>query len=254
MFKRDGSLQGHLPFEIVSAPATLEYHQERWTAFLEDKKYKPMLQSYTSGRCGMHVHISRDSFNGLHLAKFMRFMNLKDNHSFVTKVAQRASNRYSLYAEKSLKSHLEEIHGIPHVGRDEARRVAVNCTNSNTVEVRIFRGNLSKVGFFKNLEFVHAVWEFTKDAPITELNYKNFIFWLFDSRNDTKFYKHLKVWLVSAGLNVSNIKANTLADVQKANKIKKIRLIIDRKYSPASPTCKFGSSEPIAKDSILATA
>ncbi len=258
ILKRDGSLRGHAPFEIVTVPATLEYHQSRWKNFLNDATLKSQLQSFSSGNCGMHVHMSRDSFNGLHLAKFMRFLNAKDNHNFVTKIAQRSGNAYSRFEDNTIKGHLSNIHLQK---RDETRRVAVNCTNQNTIEVRIFRGNLAKVAFLRNLEFVHAIYAYTKDASMSDLGYKKFLFWLFDSCNETKAYKHLKVWLVSAGYNVTNIPIKkgtsdeaTIKIMQERKKIKKAQLIIDRRYKPKEDTLKFGGREAITKDEILASA
>ena len=201
ILKKDGSLRGKFPFEIVTVPATLSYHKERWKDFLSSEKPKKYLKSFTSGNCGMHVHINRKSFTGLHLVKFMKFINSQDNFDFMTKVAQRAHNKYSEYL-----TGLKQTGGFAkYISSATSKYTAVNTKPSDTIEVRIFRGNIAKVGFLKNLEFVHAAWAFTKDAPLTALTYKEFMFWLFNPKNNTKEYKELKLWLSSSNWYVDGI-------------------------------------------------
>jgi hypothetical protein len=49
-------------------------------------------------------------------------------------------------------------------GDDPNRRTAVNTQNSNTIEVRIFKGTLNKVTFYKTIEFCDAILEFTRNS------------------------------------------------------------------------------------------
>lgn len=208
ILKRDGSLRGKNPFEIVTVPATLAYHKTRWKSFLENAELKRYLTSYSSGNCGMHVHINRASFTGLHLAKFMHFINCQTNFEFITSVAQRAHNKYAEYLTnlKSTGGFAKYFKGNPDkASRGSEKYMAVNTKPSETIEVRIFRGNLAKIGFLKNLEFVHAVWAFTKDAPLTNLTFKDFMFWLFNPKNNTKDYKELKMWLLASGWNIDGV-------------------------------------------------
>lgn len=256
ILKHDGSLRGHRPFEIVTVPATLAYHQTQWEDFLSDQTFRPQLTSYASGRCGMHIHINRHSFTGLHLAKFMRFINAKVNSKFINTIAQRYNNDFAKYHDTTIAAHKHNYVASYSNPTRTTRMSAVNCNNKATIEVRIFRGNLSKTGFFKNLEFVHALWYYTKYASIAELEYKAFIRWLFDPINDSHEYKHLKAWLIGSKYNVSNIiiratesedKRARLLDERK--KIKQIQGIIKRKYALTnSPdtTLKFGQVKAIS--------
>lgn len=104
------------------------------------------------------------------------------------------------------------IHNLTSGGE---RYSAVNLTKTATVEIRIFKGNVSKVGMLKNLEFVHAIVAFTKEAtfrtrPLTDseeierkrkrkentdyaLHYTYFIDWL--NKDKTGNYNNLKLWL-----------------------------------------------------------
>lgn len=233
ILKYDGSLRGHYPFEIVTVPATLAYHKSRWKNFLSSD-IKSNLKSFTTDTCGMHVHISRNSFTGLHLAKFMRFINLLENKHFVETVAQRANNRYSPYQDMPLKEHLYNLDG--KITGD--RRQAVNCTNKDTVEVRIFKGNLATIGFLKNIEFVHSVHAYTKDCSITELNYKKYLSWLLNPHKDDSNYSNLRLWLIKKGFSIDNItvKRDTPPDlaqklIVKRKEVKEIKTIINTKYA-----------------------
>ncbi len=254
---RDGSLRGYNPFEIVTAPATLAYHKTRLLPFLNNTSLKANLQSYVSGSCGMHVHISRDSFTGLHLAKFMRFINSRANLRFISAIAQRESNQYSRLFDVPLQECANNL----QTSGTSAKYSAVNCRNSATIEVRIFRGNLSKVGVLKNLEFVHALWQYTMTAPMNELGYRDFLLWLFDTKNDTREYKYLKHWLVARKFLVSNIviprdssEEDKIRRKEKRRKIQNIRAAMKRRYNLDKDYVKLDSNTPIPKENLLLSA
>jgi hypothetical protein len=255
ILKRDGSLRGDRPFEIVTVPATLGYHKQRWKALLEDVELKKHLSSFTNERCGMHVHINRMSFTGLHLAKFMKFINCTENLGFVTSIAQRKNNKYAVFI-KSLTStggFAKYFRGAysPADGMQAEKYAAVNTKPTDTIEVRIFRGNLAKIGFLKNLEFVHAVWMFTKDAPLTSLTFKEFMFWLFNPKNNTTDYKELKMWLLASGWKVDGviIKKTDPEDVRKTklvrrNQVMSIRKLISKKFVIPNDSAEVSSKIP----------
>ena len=68
------------------------------------------------------------------------------------------------------------------------RYQVVNLQNSATIEVRCFKGNLSEIGFRKNLDFVESMFYFCKDAGLNDLNVENYIAYV---KRDAKTYKHL---------------------------------------------------------------
>ena len=169
ILKRDGSLPIH-GFEIVSAPATLEYHKTAWDVFFDNSaKY---LRSYTLSQCGMHVHVSKQTFrdNGKgseknpagHVGRFLNFYNRKDNRAFITLIAGRSANSYTSYHPKKVTDRLGQSITPTNVDRHQS----INLKNEHTIEVRIFKGNVNKEGFMKNIEFVHASVEFTRQAGI----------------------------------------------------------------------------------------
>jgi len=264
ILKRDGSLGGHKPFEIVTVPATLETHKARWASFMDNKIVKPQLSSFKSGRCGMHVHISRDCFTGLHLAKFLRFINHVDNGMFVHKLAGRGSTVMNVYTDHAnpilfgivsnatpIKQQLAALKHCARIGVEGGRgghRDTVSTTSKHgTIEVRIFRGNLAKSHFYKNIEFVHALWSYTKDCGMRDLDYKDFILWLF--KDNCSSYNNLQAWLIASGYNVSNRNTDTK---ETEETIKRVRLIVNKKYNTGKDDKLRNSKQTSLKSELLA--
>lgn len=257
ILKSDSSIQNG--FEIVTCPATIGFHLTKWDKFFDPKEGSSKhLTSWTSGRCGMHVHISRGAFTPMHMGKFFTFINSAENREFITSIGGRNSHFSAFNDDKGFPnkskviSKLDElfkklkksttqkesinieteiaqvkklmykhiggaeglINNMVHMNHDE-RHSAVNLAKKGTVELRIFKGNIMKVGMLKNLEFTHAAVEFTREATFRThaltaseieerklkrkentdytLHYTYFLDWL--SKDDTGYYNNLKQWL-----------------------------------------------------------
>lgn len=264
IIKHDGSLQGYNPFEIVSTPATLSYQKHAWTKFMNDTATKSQLMSYTTGRCGMHVHISKGAFTGLHLAKFMQFINKTDNRNFITRLAGRDSNTYNVFTDYANQRNIDgtpkianpKLAGLSHAsklihgGYNKHYDAVSTSSKHNTVEVRIFRGNLATSHFFKNMEFVHSLWAYTKQCSMMQLDYKDFILWLF--KENSKLYNNLQAWLMASGFAVSNRNTDNKATKED---IKKVQLVVSRKFTPKGSILKrTGKDKGLTKDELLANA
>jgi len=190
-FKRDGSL-GHTGFEIVTRPDSMEVHKRKFKALFDDRPGK-QLTSWSNGRCGMHVHITKSELSQLQLGKMLCFLNEPANTNMISKIAGRKPGRWC----RVYKKKVTDIH------RPDERYVALNITE-HTAEVRIFRGTLSQAGFFKNLEFVQALVEFCAPANrgIREaVSAREFCRWL-----PRKSYPTLHKFLVERGFIVWNHK------------------------------------------------
>lgn len=106
------------------------------------------------------------------------------------------------------------LNNITYNSRDY-KNSCVNLAKLDTVEIRIFKGNVSKIGMLKNLEFVHASVEFCREATFRTksldaaeieerilkrkentdytLHHTYFMDWL--SKDTTGNYNNLKLWL-----------------------------------------------------------
>jgi hypothetical protein len=161
--KSDGSLSDY-GFEICSRPASLEKHTQAWQPFFVAHASRQFIaQSYTSERCGLHVHISR---NGLAsgqrweqrweltehtIALIVCFINLPKNKRFVEMIAGRHANTYTTFKPKRLTNA-----AYPTGDKYEA----VNLSHRYSLEFRMFKGTLKAESFFKALQFVESLTKF----------------------------------------------------------------------------------------------
>lgn len=157
-FKHDGSLDDG--FEIVSHPATLDYHLHNiaWEEIM-DKARNMNYYSHTAKTCGLHIHINRAALGttieeqentiGRILYFFEKFWGKILRFSRRTEgQANRWASRYggnNINPKESLKS--AKTSGL-------GRYTAVNLENTFTVELRIFRGTLRYKTFVATLQFV----------------------------------------------------------------------------------------------------
>jgi len=75
----------------------------------------------------------------------------------------------------------------------ERRYVCINTIPEKTIEIRIFRGTLNKQGFYKALEFVKAIFEFTLISPPNKMHTHEFIDFI---EKNKKEYLNLYVFLI----------------------------------------------------------
>ncbi len=191
--KSDGSLNNG--FEIVTHPLSFTWIRENKSKFkdllqgLFDKGFR----SYNTDTCGIHIHISKSAFNTWHLYRFLSFF--KNNPLFITRLSQRKTENLERWAKLNDGSN---DHDLIKKAKDKTtcadRYLAVNLNNSNTVELRIFRGTLHFPSFLKNIEFTNALYEFTKCHTSSALDeFKKFVF-------ADPTYKHLTEFIKTKNL------------------------------------------------------
>lgn len=189
--KYDASLNGE-GFEIVTRPATYDWLMDN--VFNDDffVEHAPYLYSWDNPRCGMHVHMDRDTISSLTEAKMVSFMMHPQNGRFIDQVAGRAGNHYC-----SRNSELGEA--TPQMATQSRleRHGAINVSGRNggrTMEIRIFRGNVSRYGIRRNLEFCLALKAFCEVARINQLDWTAYSQWLELPANRTAFPHHAR-WM-----------------------------------------------------------
>ena len=155
--KHDGSLDNG--FEVVTHPGTIDWwHEPENVVLAALKNLLGRCKSYHSSNCGMHIHMSKDAFTSFHLMRFLHFVY--NNQYFVEFIAQRRSTSYanfSNYEKNTIVRHAKEKYS------SNGRFVAVNLENSDTIELRVFKGNLEPFRILKNIEFAQALYEYTKE-------------------------------------------------------------------------------------------
>ncbi len=95
-------------FELVTAPAIPEITLERFGRLFDAIEEAPRgsdlkaLRSWTSGHCGIHVHVSRPALSSLQLGRLLVFINAPENRVFVETIAGRTGSKYAKMAAKKL--------------------------------------------------------------------------------------------------------------------------------------------------------
>jgi hypothetical protein len=173
----DGSIDHGI--EVVSHPFTWEEFREQthWDdllLFLRKKNWKA-----NRPKVGFHVHMTKAAFTSFHLFKFLKFFYDEQNRKFMNIVAQRQPNSYSVFSEADRKNVI--ANAKDKANRDNTHYNAVNLNNKTTVEVRMFRGTLEPLLFNKNIEFLKAAFNFSRDKKPTMMDKFNFIRYVIDN-------------------------------------------------------------------------
>jgi len=194
VYKWDGSLsgKGHNGFELVTMPLGWEWlkeHKEELDSMLNQLS-KLGLKSKCTNTCGMHVHINKDVFTTFHLYKFYTFHY--ENKKLLHYMSGRTWDNMTRWAnfkyddKKSARQFCRE-----KTCKD--RHSAVNLQNPETAEVRIFRGTLAPEPFWRNIEFVKAVCDYTRYANVKDLSktdrFREYV------RENSKEFPHLYEYL-----------------------------------------------------------
>ena len=175
-FKHDGSIRG---VEIVSHPASLHVHRQRWKKFFAGVKLFTVTE-----RDGLHVHFTKQGLTKHQLWLVHQFVNSqKPGDSWLVKLAGRD---FSNTARRIIKPE-SKIDDFAAAGKYES----INCVPTATVEVRLFAATLDYQEFMLRLEFTAAIVQAVQQGtdPLTLESLKNFL------RSHPKRFPVLVPWL-----------------------------------------------------------
>ncbi len=200
MCKKDGSLdEGNGGFEICSAPSSFKFLKDRLQKLFHsdywlDENGNTYVKGWNTGCAGIHLHISRRALTPLQIGKMLVFVNAKKNKRFIEDIAGRNMGRWCKSHEKNLRDGSY---------RDDDRYQAVNTSNRNTVELRIFRSNVSENGLMRVIEFTDAFVHFLKQSSMNSVSYKDFMRYM--KKPDVRAnYPTFWAWLITNGYVVGN--------------------------------------------------
>lgn len=175
----DGSLNDG--FEIISMPATYEYHLTKYDWDAGMKKAASLgYSSHDANTCGLHIHVNRSYFtqsienpetstvllmcnNRGWLEKFSRrtrwgYCDFKGDRRTFKVEDFKTTNRQNDSTETVLRSIVSDCHG---------HGCMVNFGNHATIEFRLFRGTLKHKTFVATLQLVkmmcYAIKHFRKE-------------------------------------------------------------------------------------------
>ena len=160
--KEDGSLRdeerNRVGFEIVTHPFTLQFaHKNLMLKKTTEFLVKQGVTSYETGRCGMHVHLSKNFFTEDEIRKFRLFCYT--NYDQIYKFSKREGTGAD-YARK--ENYDFKKYKRKQDGQDTRMNILNLQTNKPTIELRIFRGTLKYSRIIATLQFCDAVAHFVK--------------------------------------------------------------------------------------------
>ena len=158
-WKKDGSLVDGV--EMVTAPISLEIFKDRVVPIIE-KLQENGFTSEKSGRCGNHIHISKNVFSEeaqsrlvLIYAKFEQQIKILSrrgtNNSYCRDVLE---NFDSLEIENSMKIASDQ--------KNKGKCTAINFSNKNTIEFRVFRGTMNTNKLIANIQLVQLLADWSR--------------------------------------------------------------------------------------------
>ena len=161
--KSDGSIPEY-GFEIVSHPMTLSVHENAGWDDVLTSAVSNGLRSHDLGpsACGLHVHASR---NFMRAERWVILDWFVSKHKTVfEKIARREETHWAEFKAPAPTAHLKDAYG-----RSSSRYQAVNFSNRNTVEFRMFRGTLKYETFIATLEIVDALVRWAKQVHVADI-------------------------------------------------------------------------------------
>ena len=192
--KTDGSLDDGL--ELVTHPMTLTYHLNEmpWAEILRKAQSMDYL-SHAAGTCGLHVHISRLAFGCTYeqqeaaIARLLYFV--EKFWAELLRFSRRTQSQMNRWAAR-YGIRLTPSKQMSHAKNSCAGRyTAVNLTNSDTVEIRMFRGTLKLNTLKATLQMVNHLVEVAvamSDATVQDMSWFDFL----DDITEPELIQYLK--------------------------------------------------------------
>ena len=192
--KSDGSLDDGL--ELVTHPMTLEYHLHEmpWEKVL-DKAKQLDYRSHSTNTCGLHIHISRMAFGCTYetqeecIARLVFFV--EKFWPELLRFSRRTNGQLNRWAAR-YGMKLNPKDQMYHAKNSCAGRyTAVNLTNADTVEIRLFRGTLKLNTLTATLQLVDHLCEVAvsmSDQELQDMSWFDFL----DQITEPELIQYLK--------------------------------------------------------------
>lgn len=183
--KHDGSLGGE-GVEIVTHPCSLAYHtyELRWAEIsLTCRNHG--FKSYDTDTCGLHIHVGRQQFGDTPDQRRKTAGNLVLlAHQMWTSLVIFSRREEGNLRRWAARPYLDVVPGTCYTDEDltqialstedSGRYQAVNLTNRDTVEFRLFRGTLKRDTILASLQLVDTLTHFAMSHTPTECFNANF--------------------------------------------------------------------------------
>lgn len=175
-YEEDGSLR--FGWENISQPASLSYHlgmMDKYKNMFESLKEED-LRSHDVNTCGLHIHVDRTYFGKSEDTAISKLLYIFERFRSELMVFSRRTESQANDWARSRKHSNTKSGWIKKAIKDSKsyydhseRYYAVNLTNTETVEIRLFRGTLNIETFEATLKFTARLAELSKTVSAVEL-------------------------------------------------------------------------------------
>ena len=182
-FEEDGSLESG--FEMISQPASLSQHLTNLAPHGFYDRIGRICSSYgftshDNGRCGLHIHLDKAFFGKSLDSASAKLLFLFERHwDNLYKFSRRRSahwcHRYvenSGYRTRDARGgQTVKLKEIIDDAKDHCidRYFAVNLSNDNTIEIRLWRGTLNRTTLLATFKLTARLAQLAKDTPAVKL-------------------------------------------------------------------------------------
>lgn len=190
--KSDSSISGSKRnrMELVTAPSSFKYLKRQYALWFNKLDYDKFDCTVDTSN-GMHVHVGREHFeDNHHIRNFCWFFNNPANTDFLVQISERTKENLMKWSPTYMWHNISRTRAFRDVNNYVVNMRGITnlkggWENGKTVEVRMFKGIVSYAAICKNLEFVEAVFHFTKGlTSYRDLTLRGFFKWLdVQSRN-----------------------------------------------------------------------
>ena len=181
VFETDGSLNNG--FEIISQPMTMAYIKEHKEDL--EKMFKMLSEngfaSHDTSTCGLHIHFSRNYFadnEDKYLQKLTLFFETFKNE--LQAFSRRGNFRWCQFVSDAScgidRRYLKSSVILKDFVKDHpSHNIAINTGNTNTIEIRIFKGTLKFETYMASLELVNNLVKSIKNKNTRKISFDNVV-------------------------------------------------------------------------------
>jgi len=181
--EEDGSLTNGI--EVITHPRTFQSWKEFFPVFEENvlrRARNNSCMAHDAGTCGIHIHTSLDAWEGPQLFRLFSLLYNAKNYEEILTITQRKRDRLNRWASLDIRDLGSRKYRILDKRSPfNTRYAALNITR-NTLEIRIFNSSLRLDRVQKNIEFVYALYEYTKGKQ--RVSWKGLKSWICKNRKE----------------------------------------------------------------------
>lgn len=166
-------------FEVISQVGSLDYNLSLMPKFKETFEFliENEMLSHDAGTCGLHIHLDRKFFGNKEDSSIAKLLYLFEKfRPEIMTFSRRTEEAASSWARSRKQNYGGEVGWIKKAVLDskgylsyQNRYYAVNLTNADTIELRIFRGTLNVQTFEATLRFATFLAKLCKNTPAVRL-------------------------------------------------------------------------------------